>query len=103
MQISSQETFVGESVTLNLQIENTKTTEAPKFPPVDGLTIDSTGIPQQQTMTTFVNGRRRERKTLTYSYQITATNAGEFAVPGIKIETETGGIYNQAIHNLSKA
>lgn len=90
MQISSQETFVGESVTLNLQIENTKTTEAPKFPPVDGLTIDSTGIPQQQTMTTFVNGRRRERKTLTYSYQITATNAGEFAVPGIKIETETG-------------
>ena len=95
MQISSQETFVGESVTLNLQIENAKTKKAPEFPQVDGLKIESTGMPQQQTMTTIVNGRRSERNTFTFRYQITATTVGDFIVPAVMVDTETGSFTTQ--------
>ena len=90
MQISSQNTFVGESVILNLQVENAKTKDAPEFPEVDGLTITPAGVPQQQIMTTIINGRRSERSTFTYRYQITPTAAGEFLVPAIPVETTTG-------------
>ncbi|MDC0266029.1 BatD family protein [Mariniblastus sp.] len=90
MQISSQQTFVGEAVTLNLQIENAKTKEAPNFPTVNGLKIEAAGVPQQQTMTTIVNGRRSERSTFTYRYQITPTEAGDFIVPAVTVETENG-------------
>ncbi len=92
MQISSQQTFVGESVTLNLQIENAKTKEAPNFPAVNGLKIEAAGVPQQQTMTTIVNGRRSERSTFTYRYQITPTEAGDFIVPAVTVETENGSL-----------
>ena len=92
MQISSQNTFVGESVILNLQIENAKTKEAPKFPELDGLTIKPAGVPQQQIMTTIINGRRSERSIFTYRYQITPTAAGDFLVPAITVETTTGAI-----------
>ena len=102
MQISSQNTFVGEPLALNLEIENAKSKKAPEFPQIDGLTIESTGAPRQQRMTTIVNGQKIERKSFNFSYQITANKQGNFNVPSITVETETGALTTQSFSISAK-
>ena len=48
MQISSQETYVGMPVTLQIQVEDVEP-RPPEFPDVDGLDIRSSGTPSRSS------------------------------------------------------
>ena len=90
MQISSQETYVGMPVTLQIQVENANATEPPEFPDVDGLDIRSTGTPSRSSSVTIVNGRRTESNSIIYSYRFTPRREGTFEIPSITIKTAQG-------------
>ena len=86
--VSSQESYVGVPIELQVQVRNASTHRPPVIEDVDGLTIQLRGRPSQSTQLSIVNGRRSERSTLTYSYDVTPVREGEFTIPPIKVSAD---------------
>jgi hypothetical protein len=75
---------VGESVTLNLTFEGATPPGPPNLPAMTGLT--PRGVSQSSAVT-IINGQANQ--TLTYSYQLAATQPGDVTIPAI--QAQAGG------------
>jgi tetratricopeptide (TPR) repeat protein len=86
--ISSRETYVGLPVTFQVQVSNARQFDPPKAPEVPGLRIESAGTPARSTQTTIVNGNVSTRSSVTYSFVVTPTRAGEFRIPALAVQAD---------------
>lgn len=86
--ISARETYVGLPVTMQIRIANATSHEPPQLPEVDGLEIQSAGVPQTSTRTTIINGRSSTSRSVTYQYLLTPVREGTFTVPPFTIEAD---------------
>lgn len=87
-QISSREAYVGAPLQLRLMVANASSHEEPEVPSVPGLDIRMSGTPSQSTQTTIINGRRTDRSSTIYTWQITPRQAGTFQIPPINVEAD---------------
>jgi hypothetical protein len=74
---------VGEAVTLSLNFEGGSPKAVPALPNIPNLKLGSTA---QSSSFKFINGQMNS--TVTYTYQLTPTQPGEFMIPALKAEIE---------------
>ncbi|MCG8587194.1 MAG: BatD family protein, partial [Pirellulales bacterium] len=83
--LSSSEAYVGMPVTLRIEISNAAQHQAPTVPSIDGVDVRSSGAASRSSQTTIINGRRSERSSVTYAWQLTPRRAGTFVIPPIEV------------------
>ncbi|WP_197168179.1 BatD family protein [Neorhodopirellula pilleata] len=86
--LSSGQAYVNDSIDLQITIEDAETYEPPKIPTVDGLTIESAGVPRRSSQTTIINGRMSSRQSVTLVYEITPTRPGTFEIPPMEVSVD---------------
>jgi hypothetical protein len=86
--LSSQETYVGLPVMLQIQISDAEDYQPPVVPQVDGLKVQSAGTPSRHSQVTIMNGRRSASTTTTFAFQITPQRAGNFTIPPIALTVD---------------
>ncbi|TWT82420.1 hypothetical protein CA13_38830 [Planctomycetes bacterium CA13] len=85
VQLSSEETYVGLPVTIQLHFQNVNKHEPPELPDVDGLKIQSKGVQRQSSQRSVFNGRVSQSNSLVYVFLVTPMQAGEFVIPPITV------------------
>lgn len=85
IELSSRESYVGSPIVMQIQIDDASNHTAPEVPEVDGLTIKPVGPPSKSTQISILNGRRSEKSSVTYQYQVTPSREGSFTIPPIKV------------------
>src|SRR3954471_22259098 len=90
VRLSSQETYVGLPVTLQIQVTNATKIDPPQIPTVDGLDFKSRGIPSRSTQFTSINGVTSTTVTQTYVYEVTPQRIGSFEIPEITVAVNGG-------------
>lgn len=95
--VSTRETFVGLPIVLQIHINNSVEHDPPELPEVDGLVIESAGPPSRSSRVTIINGQRRERSTVTYSFRVTPQREGTFTIPPVKIVADGNTSIIQAV------
>ncbi|HUS34966.1 MAG TPA: BatD family protein, partial [Verrucomicrobiae bacterium] len=89
---------VGDSVTLQIQIQDATPQSQPVFQPQPNLSIEYTGAGRQFTI---VNGRSTALVTL--GFTITATQPGAYTIPSITVQTDAGNFTTQPLRlNVTK-
>jgi len=87
--VSSEETYVGLPVVLQIHIANAQSHQPPVIEPVDGLVIEQAGPPTTFSASSFVRGAMGEHRTITeslvYRFNVTPQRAGTFKVRPIKV------------------
>ncbi len=86
--ISTQDTYAGLPITLQIQISNASKFEPPTIPPIDGLEIKSRGTPARSTHITTINGRTTTNSSVTYVYEVTPQRPGRFRIPPINVRAD---------------
>ncbi|WP_158264877.1 BatD family protein [Blastopirellula marina] len=86
--LSSREAYVGAPITLQLEVADASSHDEPTIPDVAGLDIQSSGVPSRSTQTTIINGRRSDRTSVVYAWQITPRRAGTFEIPSIQVNVD---------------
>ncbi|MEE8171088.1 MAG: BatD family protein, partial [Phycisphaerae bacterium] len=86
MNLSTDETFVGVPVVVQITIKNAKTFEAPAFPDVAGAKVASAGVSGPNTITQIINGRVTRMQSVAYIYQVTPTKLGRLGIPPIRVK-----------------
>ena len=83
--VATQEAFVNEPLRVAVNITDVEDFDGPSFEQVDGLEIKR--LPGEQTSTSIqtVNGRTTQQRTVGMTFEVTATRAGEFAIPAFSI------------------
>ncbi len=85
--ISSQETYVGVPVRLQVTITNADDYEQPVLPDIDGADV-RLSTPSTQSMTSIINGRVERSSTVTYTVSITPRRAGTLVIPSIRVKVD---------------
>jgi hypothetical protein len=70
----------GESVTLTIAVQGTRSGAPPSIPQVDGLSFDG---PSTQSSFSFNNGQSSQ--SISFVYQVTPARPGEFKIPTIQV------------------
>ncbi|MCC9606150.1 BatD family protein [Blastopirellula sp. JC732] len=86
--LSSREAYVGAPVTLQLEVADAASHDEPQIADVPGLDIQMAGTPSRSTQTTIINGRRSDRTSVVYAWQITPRKAGTFEIPPIELKID---------------
>ena len=94
--VSTRETYVGLPIVLRISINNAAEHEIPQFPKVPGLEIKQAGPPSRSSQSSWINGRRSQRTTITYPYLVTPSSEGVFTIPPIKVIAD-------GVANMTKA
>ncbi len=95
--LSTRETYVGQPVTLRIQVSNATKAEPPNIPDVDGLTIKPLGTPSRSTQITTINGRTTTSTTQTFAYELTPQRDGKFQIPPVTINVDGDSQRTRAI------
>ncbi len=99
--VSSNESFVGLPVTMQVTINNAASHNEPEIADVDGLTIESFGAPKQSFQTSIVNGRLRSRASaVIYQFRVTPQREGSFTIPPIKVTADGVASITKAVRLL---
>ncbi|MCH7813581.1 MAG: BatD family protein, partial [Planctomycetes bacterium] len=87
LQVSTREAYVGEAVTVQIQIANAAEHDAPKFPDLPGadVRVGQTGRSQNVSI---INGRVTKQVTVTYNYQVTPRRKGRIVIPPIPVRVD---------------
>lgn len=85
-------TYVGEPVTLSLTFEGGEPRGTPAVPEVANLRIVSAG---RQSSLQIINGQTSA--TLTYNYQVTPTQPGDYTIPAIRAQVGTRTLATQPL------
>ncbi len=83
--ISADETYVGASFELQVQIKNAEKFELPAAPEIDGCKTELVGTPTRSSRITIINGRRSESQSVTAVYAITPLRPGTFIIPTMEV------------------
>ena len=84
--VSQRETYVNLPVVLRIRIDNASNHDPPELPEVDGLKFETAGPPSRSSQISVINGQTAQNiSSVTYSYRVTPTRAGEFTIPPITI------------------
>ncbi|QDT04103.1 Tetratricopeptide repeat protein [Rubripirellula lacrimiformis] len=94
--ISSPQTYVGKSVTLQIAVDGNLKSE-PEIPDVDGLLIEPAGQSSSRRQMIGSDGRVRLHNSLVLQYSVTPQREGEFVIPPIKIHTEGSRTITKAV------
>ena len=86
--LSSGQAYVGDSITLQIAIQNAGQYQPPEIPTVDGLQIESAGAAQRSSQTTIINGRVSKRESVVLQYDVTPQRAGTFEVPSLEVSVD---------------
>ncbi|QDU99104.1 BatD family protein [Lignipirellula cremea] len=86
--ISSREAYVGAPVTLQVEIANASDFDEPTVPDIDGLEIRSAGSPRRSSQTTIINGRRTDRTSAVYVWQVIPRREGTFEIPALQLQVD---------------
>ncbi len=86
--LSSREAYVGAPIILQIAISNAEEIEEPESLEISGCQVRSNGAPSQSSQITIINGRRSMNQSVTYQYQITPLQVGEFEVPSVAIKVD---------------
>lgn len=99
--VSSQETYVGVPVTLQIRVNNSRDHDPPQIPQVDGLTIESTGPPSSRSQTSISIGPGGQRQTkiesTVYSYRVTPEREGAFTIPPVTVVADGAATITKAV------
>lgn len=95
--LSSQETYVGLPVTLQIQVSNAQSPQPPVIPTVDGLEIKSVGTPARSTQISSINGHTTTRSTLTFAFEVTPQRTGSFRIPPITVSADGSSVETRAM------
>ncbi|TWU24409.1 Tetratricopeptide repeat protein [Novipirellula galeiformis] len=85
VELSSQQTYVGFPITLQIEFNNVAKHERPELPELDGLKIESAGVPSRRSQFFSINGRQTQSESITYSFSITPEREGDFVIPALTV------------------
>lgn len=88
LQLSTRDAFVGIPLTLQVNIQCKADPAAPMLPPIPTADVQPMGDPGRNQFTQIINGRMSQTTTVTYSYQLTPTQAGQLRIPPISVEVD---------------
>lgn len=88
LHLSSREAYVGAPIVAQLSVNNAGPHDVPVFPDIPGVTIRDMGAPSRSTQTTIINGRRSERSSVTYAWELTPRKEGKLKIPSISIKID---------------
>ncbi|MCP4759738.1 MAG: protein BatD [Planctomycetes bacterium] len=86
--LSSQTSWVGSPITLEIVFENARSHEAPAVPSAPGLHVSSGGTPSRSSSVSIINGHRTEQSALTYRFLIDASEPGEYKLPSFELHAD---------------
>jgi hypothetical protein len=89
VQLSGEQVYVGQALTLEIQISQAEEIREPVLPQIDGVTIEKTGTPSRRIVTTIINNSRRQTQTVIYSFRLTPQQAGEYRIPAFTITADS--------------
>lgn len=87
LQLESASTFVGEPVVAELSVSNFTNLTSPSFPPLDGCDVRG-GMASDSQFTSIINGRRTQRITRTFRFELTPTRPGLIEIPAIEVQVD---------------
>ncbi len=86
--LSARETYVGNPIVVRVTVTNAARHDAPEILAMDGVDVQPQGTPSRNTHVTIVNGRRSERSSVTYAWQIVPRREGTFTIPPISVSVD---------------
>ncbi|MEC8338444.1 MAG: BatD family protein [Planctomycetota bacterium] len=86
--LSANDAYVGMPISLYVRVSNASSHSQPVIPSVQGLQIVSAGVPSRSSQTTIINGRRTDRTSVTYAWNITPREPGSFVIPPLEVEVD---------------
>ncbi len=91
VEFSARETQVGVPITMQVTISDAEPGTPPTIPPIPGVKVRSRGGPSRSSQMVIINGAMQSRTSLTYEYELTPSQQGQFTVGPIEmcIGTET--------------
>jgi len=87
LEVSTREAYVGEPITVQIQIINAGGHDAPQFPEIAGATVRGGRSGTNESMS-WVNGRMTRQTTVTYSYTIIPRQPGTIQIPAIPVRVD---------------
>ena len=84
-QLSSQEAWIGETILLELRVNNANRHSRPSIQVDDGLEIAMVRAPSRSTSVKTIGGRTTRVETTIYLYQITPTRIGKHTISPISV------------------
>ena len=84
-QLSSQEAWIGETILLELRVNNANRHSRPSIQVDDGLEIAMVRAPSRSTSVKTIGGRTTRVETTIYLYQITPTKIGKHTISPISV------------------
>ncbi|MBN1554270.1 MAG: BatD family protein [Phycisphaerae bacterium] len=88
LRLSSREAYVGAPIVARLSVDNSGAHDVPVFPDIPGVTVQPLGVPARSSQTTIINGRRSQRSSITYAYELTPRKEGKFVIPAVKLTAD---------------
>ena len=85
--ISTNRTYVGQAVTLEVEISSDGDVDGPEAPAVDGAEVDAL-MPSRFESTSIVNGRVSRRLSVTHRFQIRPTVQGVMTIPPVTVTVD---------------
>ncbi len=86
--LSADHAYVGMPISLYVRISNAASPVQPVIPEVPGLQVTASGVPSRSSQTTIINGQRTDRTSVTYSWNVTPRQSGQFVIPPIQVEVD---------------
>ncbi|MDP7069839.1 MAG: BatD family protein [Phycisphaerales bacterium] len=86
--LSSQTSWVGSPITLDLIFENVASHEPPVLPTASGLLVSSGGPPSHSSRVSIINGHHSEQSALTYHFLIDVDEPGTYVLPGFQLSAD---------------
>ena len=86
--LSADHAYVGMPISLYVRISDATSHAQPVIPEVRGLQITASGVPSRSSQTTIINGRRMDRTSVTYAWNVTPREPGQFVIPPVQFEVD---------------
>ena len=86
--LSADHAYVGMPISLYVRISNASNHSQPAIPDVQGLQVASAGVPSRSSQTTIINGRRTDRTSVTYAWNVTPRKPGVYVIPPLELEVD---------------
>ena len=86
--LSADHAYVGVPISLYVRISNAESQTQPVIPEVSGLQVTASGVPSRSSQTTIMNGRRTDRTSVTYAWNITPRMPGQFVIPPLRVKVD---------------
>ena len=88
MQVPRRQGYVGASLPIKIIIADAQRDSDPSMPPVAGLSIDRLATPSVSTQVSSINGVTTTRRTVEWTFLVSAGEPGTYTIPEFTIEAD---------------